>query len=324
MRRELETTKQYLQRTIEELQTANEELRSFNEEIQSANEELQSTNEELTTSQEELQSVSEELVTANAEILNKNEALRQANNDLNNLLVATDLATIFLRIDLSIQRFTPAAMSIVNLIDTDIGRPLRHIVSNLHNVDLIKAAERVLETLNIFEQEAETEEGRWYNLRILPYRTLDNVIDGLVMTFAEITRQKKTEIALQQLNAALQNGEFSQSIIDTLHEGLLILDNELQIESANRAFYQHFRLTRDDIVGVSLLELDEGRWDQPGLREGLMRIITENKPFENLEIEQTFAGVGPQTVRLNARRLIQLPENGIKIVLAVEDITARP
>jgi two-component system CheB/CheR fusion protein len=322
LRRELELTHHHLQTTIEELQTTNEEQRSFTEEIQSANEELQSTNEELTTSQEELQSVNEELVTANAEIRSKNEALRRANNDLHNLLIGTDIAIIFLDIDLSIKRFTPAITKLVNLIDTDTGRPLKHTVSNLKYDRLLADAEHVLDTLNTLEREVETTEGRWYNMRIMPYRTVDNVIDGVVLTFGEITPQKKTEAALHHLNEALSRAwDYAQNIVDTLHEGLLILDRELRIESANHSFYRLFGLNPADIEGRLIYELDDGQWDIPLLRDRLGQVVDQDKVFEALEFEHTFAQAGHRKLLLNARQLLQTDGETTKVLLAIEDVT---
>jgi two-component system CheB/CheR fusion protein len=187
---ELILTKENLQTTIEELETTNEELQSANEELQSANEELQSTNEELETSKEELQSVNEELLTVNAEHQNKIEALSQANNDLNNLFLSTGIAMIFLDIELNIKRFTPTITKVINLIQSDIGRPLSHTVSNLVYEDLVKDAENVLKTLVFKEIEVQTADQLWYAMRTVPYRTIENVIDGVVITFLDITKYK--------------------------------------------------------------------------------------------------------------------------------------
>jgi two-component system CheB/CheR fusion protein len=322
LRHELEMTHQHLQNTIEELQTANEEQRSFTEEIQSANEELQSTNEELTTSQEELQSINEELVTANTEIRSKNEALRRANNDLHNLLIGTEIATIFLDIDLSIKSFTPATTSLVNLIDTDAGRPLKHMVPNLKYERLLADAEHVLDSLNTIEREVETTEGRWYNMRIMPYRTVDNVIDGVVLTFGDISYQKKTEAALHQLNEAVSRAwDYAQNIIDTLHEGLLILDHELRVESANHSFYRLFGLSPAEIEGRLIYELDDRQWDMPQLRDLLGQVIAQNKTFEAFEFEHIFPQGGHRKLHLNARQLFQTDGETTKVLLAIEDVT---
>ncbi len=186
--------KQELRAKEEYLQTANEELKSSNEEMQSVNEELQSTNEELETSKEELQSVNEELATVNAELQTKVTDLSRANNDMNNLLAGTDIGTVFVDHQLRILRFTPTATRIINLILSDIGRPVGHMVSNLMDYDnLIEDTQAVLNTLIPREVTVQTRAGVWYDMRILPYRTLDNVIEGAVITFVDISKRKRAE-----------------------------------------------------------------------------------------------------------------------------------
>jgi two-component system CheB/CheR fusion protein len=322
LREELVLTRRHLQNMVEELQAAKAEHRSYAEELQSANEELQSTNEELTTSQEELQSVNEELVTANTEIQSKNTELRQANDDLHNLLAGTNIATIFLDTRLNIKRFTPTATQIVNFIATDVGRPLQHMVSNLVYDQLIEDAERVLDTLNTLEREVEAKDGRWYTMRILPYRTLSNVIDGVVLTFTEITLQKGVEAKLRQLNEELRVArDYSRMIIDTLHEGLLILEPDLRILSANRSFYEKFKVTKAEVEGKQIYELGNGQWDIPELRRLLEEIIPQNSIFEGFEVEHNFPQIGRRRMRLNARRLAQAGSESNQILLAIEDIS---
>ncbi|OGJ84998.1 MAG: chemotaxis protein CheR [Candidatus Raymondbacteria bacterium RifOxyA12_full_50_37] len=189
---EVQAKGEYLQATIEELETANEELKSTNEELQSSNEELQSTNEEMETSKEELQSVNEELITVNNELQKKIEELSRSNNDMNNLMAGTNIGTLFVDLNLRIQRFTPATTHIINLIQTDIGRPISDIVSRLDGYDsLVQDARAVLDTLVPKEAEVLTKEGQWYQMRIQPYRTLENVIEGVVITFVKIIERKK-------------------------------------------------------------------------------------------------------------------------------------
>ncbi len=194
---ELQSKEEYLQTANEELETANEELKSSNEEMQSVNEELQSTNEELETSKEELQSVNEELATVNAELQNKVSDLSRANNDMNNLLAGTGIGTVFVDQWMKILRFTPSATRIINLIQSDVGRPVGHIVSNLIGYDqLVEDAKDVLNTLIPKEKEVKTKDNKWYMMHIMPYRTLDNMIEGVVITFFDITRTKQIEDAL--------------------------------------------------------------------------------------------------------------------------------
>jgi two-component system CheB/CheR fusion protein len=187
---ELQSTKEYLQTTNEELETSNEELKSTNEELQSVNEELQSTNEELETSKEELQSTNEELVTVNAELQKKVEELSKANNDISNLLASTEIGAIFLDIDLCVKRFTPAVTKLFNLIQTDIGRPIGDITSNISLENITESAGEVLETLARQEVELQDKKGNWFAMRIMPYRTVENVIDGVVITFVDIGHLK--------------------------------------------------------------------------------------------------------------------------------------
>ncbi|MBN1127600.1 MAG: PAS domain-containing protein [Chitinispirillaceae bacterium] len=194
LRQELQAKKEYLQTANEQLETTNEELKSSNEEMQSVNEELQSANEELETSKEELQSVNEELTTVNAELQTKVTDLSRANNDMNNQLAGTGIGTVFVDHALRIVRFTPAVTRIINLIQSDIGRPVGHIVSNLAGYDaLVADLQAVLETLVPREVEVRTRENAWYTMRILPYRTLDNVIEGAVITFVDITITKRVQ-----------------------------------------------------------------------------------------------------------------------------------
>ncbi|MEO7105336.1 MAG: chemotaxis protein CheB [Rhodoferax sp.] len=202
---ELQAKEEYLNAANEELETANEELKSSNEEMQSINEELQSSNEELETSKEEMQSINEELSTVNTELQTKVVDLSRANNDMNNLLAGTGIGTIFVDHSLRILRFTPTATLIINLILSDVGRPVGHIVSNLVGYSsLVMDAQEVLNTLIPKEVDVQTTNGKFFTMRILPYRTLDNVIEGVVITFVEITDIVLTREALRKANDLLR------------------------------------------------------------------------------------------------------------------------
>jgi two-component system CheB/CheR fusion protein len=199
LREELRAKEKHLQTVNEEFETANEELKSSNEEMQSMNEELQSTNEELETSKEELQSVNEELVTVNTELQSKVADLWRVNNDMCNLLSGTGIATIFVDQKLQILRFTPTTSEVTNLISSDIGRPVGHIVSNLDNYDsMVPDIREVLESLVPKEVEVRNSRGEWFTMRILPYRSLDGRIEGAVINFVNITRLKKIEEELKK------------------------------------------------------------------------------------------------------------------------------
>ena len=202
---ELRAKEEYLHAANEELETSNEELKSSNEEMQSVNEELQSTNEEMETSKEELQSINEELATVNTELQSKVTDLSRANNDMNNLLAGTGIATVFVDQNLRILRFTPSATQIINLILSDIGRPIAHIVSNLSGYDtLVDDAKRVLATLVPHQVDVNSADGKSFTLRILPYRTLDDVIEGVVITFVDITETVRARDSLEKANALLR------------------------------------------------------------------------------------------------------------------------
>jgi two-component system CheB/CheR fusion protein len=188
----------------EEMQTSQEELRSTNEEQQSTNEELQSTNEELTTSKEEMQSMNEELQTVNHELQAKVDELSRANNDMKNLLNSTDIATLFLDNDLQVRRFTTQATKIIKLIPGDIGRPITDLASGLLYPELTADAQEVLRKLGFVEKPVNARDGRWFTVRIMPYRTLDDRIDGVVITFADITSSKMLETQLREKQAVLE------------------------------------------------------------------------------------------------------------------------
>ena len=204
LEQELNHCREELRTTREEMQASQEELKSFNEEMQSTNEELQSTNEELTTSREEMQSLNEELQTVNAEQQSKMDELARINDDMRNLLNSTEIVTIFLDNDLHVRRFTPGANKIFKLIPGDVGRPLSDIKSDLLYPEMSEQAEEVLRTLAFSEKQVSTADGRWYGVRIMPYRTMNDVIAGLVMTFTNITSAKELERGLREENIQLK------------------------------------------------------------------------------------------------------------------------
>ena len=214
LERELQGARESLQTTIEELETANEELKSTNEELQSTNEELQSTNEEMETSKEEMQSLNEELTTVNAEMQSKAEDLSHTNDDMQNLLNSTEVATLFLDGQLNIKRYTEQARQLISLIQTDIGRPLAHLVSSLACETLVEDCREVLRTLVFKLAEVRTKDGRWYLMRIMPYRTSANVIDGVVITFVDINPVKAAEKSLHRMSKVFLDGPEPMMILD--------------------------------------------------------------------------------------------------------------
>lgn len=315
---ELKRTRERLQTTVEEMETSQEELKSANEELQSMNEELQSTNEELTTSKEEMQSLNEELVTVNSELQNKVDELSESMGDMNNLLNSTEIATLFLDRDLHVKRFTSQAARIVNLIPTDIGRPLAHLATSLRYDRLSENAREVLETLIFQEHQVRAQDGRWLLLRIHPYRTVDNVIDGVVITFLDISALKRLEEALQEARA------FTQSIVDTVRQPLLVLDGQLRVVSASKAFHETFRVNQAETKGRMLYDLGNGQWDIPALRKLLEEILPDKTAFEDFVVEHTFPSIGHKVYSLNARRILRDGQETQSILLAMEDVTDRP
>jgi len=312
LERELAYTRESLQAIIEEQQAATEELKSTNEELQSTNEELQSTNEELETSKEELQSVNEELITVNSELEAKIEQLTDVQNDLKNLLDNINIGTIFLDQRLSIRRFTRDMTRVYRLVATDVGRPLADIKSNLADDDLTERAESVLASLVPYEQEVRTADGSAYLARIQPYRTLDNIIDGVVLTFTDISKRVKAETA--ERNAR----QLAEGIIDTLREPLVVLDDAMTVISASRAFYRHFGVASDTVVGKRLYDLGDRQWDIPALHELLESILPQRRSFDGFAVEHSFPGVGLRKVVLNARQVLVAVGEAPLILLAIE------
>jgi two-component system CheB/CheR fusion protein len=309
LQQELRAKEEYLQTTNEELETANEELKSSNEEMQSVNEELQSTNEELETSKEELQSVNEELSTVNAELQTKVADLTRANNDMNNLLAGTGIGTVFVDHSLHILRFTPAATRIINLIQSDIGRPVGHLVSNLAGYDSLPAdTQAVLDTLMPKELEVQTKAGVWYAMRILPYRTLDNVIEGAVITFIDINNLKLAQEALRQSQqkfaSIFEKASFAAALA-TLPDGTIV--------DVNESFERIFGYNRQELIGRSSRE-----W---GLNQIQMAELLERGSITDAEIDLRTKS-GEVRTFLNSIDVIEIGDQ--KHALSVlQDITGR-
>jgi two-component system, chemotaxis family, CheB/CheR fusion protein len=298
LKRELRAKAEYLQTTIEELETTNEELKSSNEEMQSVNEELQSTNEELETSKEELQSVNEELATVNAELQDKVSELSRSNNDMNNLLAGTGIGTIFVDHKLHILRFTPAATRFINLIQSDIGRPVGHIVSNLMGYDqLLVDVQEVLNTLIPKDFEVQTKDGKWYTMHILPYRTIDNVIEGAVISFIDITEIKKSQVLLRK---STDNARLAAVVLDS-RDAVTMIDLEGNITAWNPAARKLFGWSEAEALAMNIRDLIPEE-----LRDKDLEIIQEiiNGDIQEPYITQRIAKDG-QIVRvwLNATAL---------------------
>jgi two-component system CheB/CheR fusion protein len=251
---DLQATRQDLQTTIEELQTSNEEFKAANEEAISINEELQSANEELQTSKEELQSLNEELQTVNNQLELKITELETAHNDLSNLFQSTDIATIFLDRNLRIRRFTPATQRLVRVIASDIGRPFADLVLNVDDARFMPDADRVLRSLTPIEREVRDPEGRWYLRRTVPYRTQEDHIDGVVITFTDITRPKSEQDAIRSLNEELRKRVDQRTaevvkLIEVAADAIVVVGADGTILELNHRTVGLFGWARDELLG---------------------------------------------------------------------------
>jgi two-component system CheB/CheR fusion protein len=243
------------------------------------------------------------------------EALSQAHNDINNLLASTEVGTIFLDTHLHIIRFTPSISKFVNVIPADIGRPVSDVTHKIAYDRLYQDAQEVLDTLHRKEIEVQTQSGGWFSLRIMPYRTVDNVIDGVVLTFVDITRLK--EAGLQAQDAR----KLAEAIVNGVRDSLLVLDTNLRVVSANTSFYQTFNTTREQTEGVPVYELGNGRWNIPELRGLLEKVIPHDGEVRDFQMEFDAPGIGRRTMLLNAQLVPQHVDRPGLILLAMVDVT---
>ena len=249
LEKELQHTREEMQNTLEEMQTSQEELKSTNEELQSTNEELQSTNEELTTSKEEMQSLNEELQTVNAELQSKVDDFSRVNNDMKNLLNSTDIATLFLDKELNIRRYTNQATKIFKLIKSDIGRPFTDQVSDLIYPELAADALEVLRTLVFIQKQIPTKDGRWFSIRIMPYRTFDDRIDGLVITFINISDLKQVEVKLHETE------QMNRLLLNSSSDVIIKLSTDWKILEFNPEAEKFFGKKREDAVNQNFIQM---------------------------------------------------------------------
>jgi two-component system CheB/CheR fusion protein len=237
---------------------------------------------------------------------------------MTNLLNSMQVATIFLDTDLRVERYTEQAREIVRLIGSDLGRPLSDLTTSLRYSEIIDDARRVLGSLVPVEREVRDEAGRWRLVRIMPYRTAENVIDGLVITVVDIDRARQAEAE------ARAGAELFESIVQTVRGPLLVLDAELRIVLANEAFHRSFETSPQETRGAVLYSLDGGQWDVPELRRLLEEILPEDQVMSDFRVERDFPRVGRRAFLLNARRLRRSEEQPDLILLAFEDVTERP
>lgn len=282
---ELQRLNEDLQSTRDEMMISQEELQSANEELQSTNEELQSANEELTTSKEEMQSMNEELHIVNIELQSKIDDSTRVNNDMNNLLNSIEIATMFLDRDLKIRQFTPGTTKIFKLIQSDIGRPFSDQATDLLYPELYEDAKEVLRTLVFVEKAKNTLDGRWYNIRIMPYRTLEDKIDGLVITFVDITKSKQLELALKETQTILE------SFIQTVPGVIIGLSVDGKIIEFNPQAEKLFDCKREDVMSKKYVDLFIDGSLRHQVEEDMQNLLAGQLPNQFINIVKTLKDV---------------------------------
>ena len=314
LQQDLEATRSHMQSIIQDQEATNQELRAANEEILSSNEELQSTNEELQTAKEEIQATNEELSTINDELYRRNMETTQVSNDLQNLLANINFPVLMLGVNLEIRRFTPKAAEVFNLISTDVGRPFSNINHQLAVDDLEQQILEVISSLVPSSREIQDQAGHWYDLRIRPYRTMDNRIDGAVLVLVDVDTLRRNE----ELRAAR---EYAEAIVEAVPYALVVLNTDLRVVTANRAFYQTFGITPGETRGELIFDLGSDQWNLPELRSQLQEKRPQDQTEASLEVPYTFEDIGPKTMRLNVRSLPQ--SSGRRLILIGVDGTGQ-
>ena len=312
LERDLAETRDYLQSLQEQSEAANEELQSSNEEVTSANEELQSINEELETSKEELESTNEELTTVNEEMANRNQELNRLNSDLNNLHASINTPILLLGRDLSIRRFTAQAGKLFNLIAADVGRPLGGIKHNLAFPGLEKFTAEVIAAVAPRECEVQDKDGNWFVLRVRPYLSLENKIDGAVLVLTDVNALKKSERKIGEAR------DYANAIVQAVPP-LLVLDQTLRVQTANDSFYQAFGVKASETEGRLVYELGNRQWNIPALRQLLENILPKRHVIHHYEVTHEFESIGFRSMLLEACQVDHLQT----IILSFSDITDR-
>jgi two-component system CheB/CheR fusion protein len=297
LEKELQQTREEMQSVLEKMQTSQEELKSTNEELQSTNEELQSTNEELTTSKEEMQSLNEELQTVNAELQSKVDDFSRVNNDMKNLLNSTDIATLFLDKELNIRRYTPQATKIFKLIKSDIGRPFTDQVSDLEYPELAVDALEVLRTLVFIQKQISTKDKRWFSIRVMPYRTFDDRIDGLVITFINISDLKQMESKLNE------SEQINRLIINSSSDVIIKLSTDLKIQEFNLEAEYFFGKKHKNAVNQNFIQMFIPEPLQKKIEKNMNKLLAEALDCK-FEIQVITAGDNIQTVEWSVSILL--------------------
>lgn len=314
LQQELQDTREELRIAVDQLRTATEEHSASYEEILSLNEEFQSSNEELEASKEELQSLNEELTTINRQLEERNEELRSLTSDLNNLLVSANVPTIFLDRELRIRRFTPACTTVMRIVPADIGRALPDLKMQVRDDQMLSDAGRVLAEPVPIEAEVSTDDGRWFLRRVLPYRTDEEDVDGVCLTFHEITAQKQAAAASEYARL------YAEAIIRTSRTPLLVLDMDHRLVSANAAFYATFQVDAKETEGRRLDELGNRQWDIPRVRSLLEEALLKGREIRDYDVDHVFETIGWRSMRLNAQVMARNGRPDL-ILLSIEDVT---
>jgi two-component system CheB/CheR fusion protein len=315
LNRELQNTRKELETTIRELNASNEELIALNEEAVSFNEEYQSTNEELETSREELQSLNEELTTTNSQLQQSLEQQRNTSTDLKNILNSSQIATLFLDREFKVRFFTPAATALFKLIATDLGRPLTDLAIPFIGVDLLAGARTVLSNLTPIQLQAKSETGGWYLCGLSPYRSQDDRIDGIVINLADISDLKAGEEKLRIAHA------YTNALIGSIHEPLVVLDRELRVESASESFYSLFGGSPEGSFGRLLLNIDAYHLDTPTLRAFLDRKNSVNDGDKSCEIMIDLPLLGQRALVVTAETIRGASTADERTLVSFSDVT---
>lgn len=267
-------------------------------------------------SEGKLISMNAELVAVKAELQRKVVELEKATSDISNLLASTNIATLFLDKDQHIRRFTPAATQFFSLLPTDAGRPLSDISSKLVYDRLHLDCQTVLEKLIPVQKEIVATDGKWLNLVIMPYRTVNDAVAGLVITLIDITDKK---LAQQRERMSKL---YAEHVVDTIREPLLILDGNLRVVSANRSFYKTFQVSETEIKNTPFFELGHKQWNIPELEKLLKDILPKNNVFENFTMTHEFPNIGLKVLRVTGRQIVDAENSeSALILLVIEDIT---
>lgn len=316
LQQELDDTREHLQTVVEEHTAALEEVKSANEELLASNEELQSTNEEIQSAKEELQSTNEEIETTNDELRTRNCELGFVNSDLANLLSGVNVPIVMVNRELKLRRFATKAEKLFNLYQADIGRSLAEIRPNFDCPELVPTIKRVIDTLESASIEIRDGNGSWYLLRIRPYETEDNRIDGAVMTAIDIDSLKRTEEQLREAR------DFNASILDTVQQSLVVVDSNAKILRANPAFFRTFRVLPSEIPDHGILEVGGRQLDTSELRSLLERALHGDKTDE-IEVTTDLPETGIKTLRLAARQIRQSVDEPPLVLFHIDDITEK-